>query len=129
MLPHATTEQERELASTGKILLQWAGFLIPPLAFLLHLQLQYILVPFACDGSMLMLHLSTLGMLLVAGGGGWLAWREWERVGRAWPGKGADVPARSRFMAAMGVVNGAFFAMVILAQWLPILFLSPCHRL
>lgn len=67
------------------------------------------------------------GMLLLTAGGGWLAWRAWERVGRGWPGVAGGAVPRSRFLAVVGLVNNAFFAMVILAQWLPIL--SPCHRL
>jgi hypothetical protein len=75
---------------------------------------------------MLSLHLVSLGALLLALGGGAVAWREWRRAGSEWPGEGSGPLVRSRFMAVIGVLASAFFTLVIVAQWIAQLFLNPC---
>src|SRR5215210_1013501 len=99
------TEAERKRKSGGEfsqrrgILWLWAGLLTAPLAFLLHLQVNYMLVTQLCQSQRkIILHLVTLAFLLVAAGGGIVAWRNWEASGRKWPGEGGSVAERSRFM-------------------------------
>jgi hypothetical protein len=55
-----------------------------------------------------------------------VAWREWRRAGEEAPDEGAGTLPRSRFMTAMGLLASPFFALVIVAQWVAVLFLNPC---
>ncbi|HET8657187.1 MAG TPA: hypothetical protein VFL93_16795 [Longimicrobiaceae bacterium] len=105
----------------------WFAVLAGPTAWILGMLANYSLVRVACaKHSMLSLHLVSLGALLLALGGGAVAWREWRRAGSEWPGEGSGPLVRSRFMAVIGVLASAFFTLVIVAQWIAQLFLNPC---
>jgi hypothetical protein len=109
----------------GKLSL-WTGLLAAPIAFLLNLQAMYMLVTLTCDAAGPWLHVSARVTFALAAAGGWVAWRDWRRTGARWPGQGGDAIARSRFLAALGVLGSALFALVIVAQWLATWFLGPC---
>lgn len=107
---------------------QWAGNLLPPIAFLLQLEIAYMLVPRACRaGDVLPVHLAHAGALLLALGGMVLALRQWQRWGRDYPADGPDPETRSRFMATVALLASAGFILVILALWLPTFFFHPCQ--
>lgn len=108
------------------LLSQWAGVLLGPLGWALHLQVSYTLATFACeDVYRLSLHATSLVSLLIAFAGLYFGWRNWQASRDAAP-PGHRV-ARSRFMAASGVALSVFFAIVIVAQWIPMFFLEPCR--
>jgi hypothetical protein len=118
-----------EFSQTRGILWLWAGLLTAPLAFLLHLQINYMLVTQLCQSRhKLILHLVTLGFLLVAAGGGFVAWRNWEASGRKWPGEAGSVAERSRFMSVVGLLLSALIVLALIAQWIPQFIYDPCHR-
>jgi hypothetical protein len=55
-----------------------------------------------------------------------VSWRNWQQLGDGQPrGSEPGVPGRSGFLAAFGVVSGAYFVAVILAQWIPVFFIDP----
>jgi len=118
-----STVDGRELAVLA------AALLVPPLAFLLNLQINYTLVPWACStGHEFVLHLVSVGTLLVAASGGLVAWREWKRCGPGPPeGQGGRAP-HFRFVSVIGILMSSLFALVILAQWIPNFVLSPCQK-
>jgi hypothetical protein len=58
---------------------------------------------------------------------GLLSYRIWRRFARLHEDSGG-VPARSRFMAAVGVLISLLMVLVILAQWLPVFINHPCER-
>jgi cytochrome c biogenesis factor len=106
----------------------WTGLLLPPIAFLISLEVSYALVPAACSsGSELPVHLVHLGCLLLALIGGLIAWRWWKRQGATWAGEEGGPLARSRFMAGLGLLLCALFALVIVAMWIPSFLLDPCQ--
>jgi hypothetical protein len=106
----------------------WAAVLLGPLASLIALQVGYVLAERACGtGQMLPVHLSFLGSLLLALLGAATGWREWRRWGARQAGEGGGREGRSRFLALLGLISGAFFALVIVAQWTANLFLHPCQ--
>lgn len=110
----------------GMLLAQWAGVLLGPFGWALHLQVSYTLATFACDHPWrLSVHVIAVAALALALGGAALGWRNW-RVSRDAPGEGHRVQ-RSRFMALAGILLGAYFALVIVAQWIPTLFIEPCR--
>lgn len=105
----------------------WAGVLVGPTAMLMQLEINYALVPWACRASHTWpLHLVSLLALLLTVVAGMLVWRIWRRV-RTNEDSGG-VLGRSRFMAAVGVLISLLMALVIVAQWLPVFFHSPCER-
>jgi len=111
----------------GKLAL-WIGLVGGPLLALASLHLSYAVVPWSCNaGRELPLHLIAAAALLLAAGTFWLAWRDWTRTGRRWPGEEGDVVGRSRFMATLGVLLAAFFSLVIVAMWVPVLVFSSCQ--
>ncbi len=108
----------------------WAGVLAGPLAWFVQFQVAYWLAPGTCVGTgRLPLHLATLIGLLVALGGGGASWSSWRGTGHDLPSADEEGPlARVRFLAAMGLMSGPLFAVVILAQWFAIVLLDPCPR-
>jgi xanthine/uracil permease len=112
-----------------ELIVMFAAFVLPPLAFLLNLQLSYTLVLWACaTGHVFVLHLISMGTLLLAASGGLIAWRDWQRSGRGWPDERAGSAPRGRFVSVIGILMSVLFSLVILAQWIPNLVLSPCER-
>lgn len=101
---------------------------LAPFAAMLHLQLSYMDVRHACrHASELRLHVETAVLLLVALAGMLVAWRGWHAVGAEWPADEGGAEGRSRFLFAAGLLLSALFALVIVAQWLPLFTLSPCQ--
>jgi nicotinamide riboside transporter PnuC len=105
----------------------WFAVLAGPLAWMLGLNAAYSLVRVACaKNSMLYLHAVSVLTLLLALAGGLVAWREWQRAGREWPGEEGGTLPRSRFMVALGLLASGLFSLVIVAQWIASFFLNPC---
>jgi hypothetical protein len=109
----------------------WFGLLAGPIAWSLRLLISYPLVPVACaQGASSLLHLVSALFLLVALAGGAVAWwsyrqlRAKERSGRG----GADdwTMERTRFMVLLSLLVSGLFALVIVAEWLPVFFTDPC---
>jgi hypothetical protein len=120
---------EGEFAQTrGKVWL-WIGVLTAPLAFLLHLEVNYALVTQLCQSThKLSMYLVTLLFLLIAAGGGFIAWRNWEASGRKWPGESGSVLERSRFMAVVGFLISVLVILAFIAQLIPQFIFDPCQR-
>jgi hypothetical protein len=105
----------------------WFAMLAGPVAWMIGLNADYFLVRLACTKStMIPLHLVTVVTLALAVSGGLVAHRDWKLSGAEWPGEEGGVLGRSRFMSALGILTASFFALVIVAQWLAKLFISPC---
>ena len=103
--------------------------LAAPVAWLFQLQVTYLFVLYACStGQHFTLHLVSILTLVIAAGGGFVAWRNWQQAGREWPNQDEGVIPRSRFMAVLGVLTSALFFLLILASWIPSFFLGPCQR-
>lgn len=108
------------------LLAQWAGVLLGPIGWALNLQVSYTLAAFACeDVWRLSVHGTTAVTLAIALAGLSVGWSNWKASRDAGPE--GDRIDRSRFMAVAGIGLSAFFALVIVAQWIPTLFLEPCR--
>jgi hypothetical protein len=70
--------------------------------------------------------ISATGLAMTAGVG-LLAWAQWQKLGREYPGDGGGAIARSRAMALVGMLQSAFFFVVIIANALPELMLRGCE--
>jgi hypothetical protein len=102
----------------------WPALLAGPVAWAVQLQGVFALSAWANEGGgSVPLHAISALSLLAALGGAALAWRAWRTVG-GWPSgtEGPDV-ARVRYLTVLGVLTGALFAGVIVAQWIAVVML------
>lgn len=105
----------------------WLGLLGGPLAWLAQLGVSYPLVPPSCAaGWGAAFHMVSLAAALVAAASGAVAWQSWRRLRGGPEARGARLQ-RQGFMALGGALASALFLATIVAQWLPVLFLSPCE--
>jgi hypothetical protein len=109
-------------------LLQWIGFFLAPAAFFAHMQIGYVVVPWACatHGDAWM-HVIGLAALALAATGMLAAWRTWMRAGRDVPGESGGALPRTRFLGAIGLGMSAIITLVIFAQWIASFFISTCQ--
>ena len=107
--------------------LLWLAFLAGPVAWALQLQVNYSLTATACAmGGKTFLHLVSLGALLLALAGAFLAWRWWKKLPEGSTEMGDAEESRRRFMALAGVTMCAFFALLIVAAEIPNWTLRVC---
>jgi hypothetical protein len=106
-----------------------ASVLIGPLAFLLNLQINYMLVDLVCQvQGKAGMHLVAAMCLSLTIGSGIVAWRAWHQAGPDFPGDEYGTIGHARFFAFWGLLSSSLFFFVILAQWIPIFILNPCQR-
>ncbi|MFN7931457.1 MAG: hypothetical protein U0Y68_26715 [Blastocatellia bacterium] len=120
---------ENDYKQPRGLLWLWSGVLAGPLAWALSQQVGYLFVTLDCSYTKrLALWPVMLGTILLAGAGAWVSWRNWQEVGNTWPDEGGGVLSRSRFLAFVGLLLSGFSVLVILAEWLPVLFYRQCQR-
>jgi hypothetical protein len=118
-----------ELKSDGGVFALWVGVLLGPAAWAAQQQALYTMVPWACrTGHAAALHAVSVAAVIVAAIGALVARRNWSRAGG---GEMDDddrggARARSRFLALLGLVASAFFALVIVAQGIASFIVRPC---
>ncbi|HSI34169.1 MAG: hypothetical protein ACAI43_05500 [Phycisphaerae bacterium] len=106
----------------------WVGLLGPPLAWLFHLIACYAAVERARESWpwYVTLHVASAVFLATALACGLIAWVDWRRAGRGWPKSEEGGPiGRTRFLAVMGIMSGALFALIIANAWLALFMLDP----
>jgi|SRR3954447_8826222 hypothetical protein len=125
--------------STPSELGQWTGILGPPIAWMLHFQIAYFLVPRECSVQKhLALHVTFVVCFATSIACGVIAYGllglRAARVPAEQSGGAVDTlpdeaaSARPRFMAWVGVMSSAMFTLVILAQWIANFFIDPCWQ-
>jgi hypothetical protein len=124
-----STREERELSEGEGLVEQWAGLLLAPAAFFVHLQVAYAMVSWACvHRGDVWLHVANATSVLLATVGAVVARRVWNRTGRE-PGDGDESRplSRARFLAIVGLASSSVFVLLLLAQWAAQLVISPCQ--
>jgi hypothetical protein len=112
---------------SGDTVALWLGVLSGPVLLLAQQTVAYALVPDACARqSSVFVHLTHAVTLLLIGAGFLLCRRDWVHVGRGQPDERPGPEHRERFLAFGGMVSNAFFALLLLAQWLATALFSPC---
>jgi hypothetical protein len=107
---------------------QWVGLFLAPAAFFAHLQIRYVLVPWACaTNGQLWIHVVDVLALALALLGAFVAWRTWQLAGREQPGEAAGAVPRTRMMGVLGLGASLMFALVLLGQWMTSFFFSACQ--
>ncbi len=125
----AQTPEEGFLRPGGSTRL-WYGVLIGAIAWKLQLVVNYAVVPYACwHRAEWINHAASFATVALALTGCWVSWRSWKETGGSLETDVGGPAGRSGFMALGGIALSALFALHILGQWLPNLFLSPCDGL
>ena len=107
---------------------QWVGLFLAPAAFFTHLQVRYVLVPWACAvNGQIWIHVVDVLALALALLGAFVARRTWERAGREDPSEAGGAMPRTRMLGVLGLGASLMFALVLLGQWMTSFFFSPCQ--
>jgi hypothetical protein len=108
--------------------LQWVALFLAPAAFFAHLQIAYVLVPWACvTRGQLWVHVSGIIAILLALAGAWAGWLVHARSGNTQGNDGAGAVPRTRFLGTVGLCTSAVFALLLIAQWAAGFVISPCQ--
>jgi hypothetical protein len=108
---------------------QLTAFLGGPLAVLLSMQAKYVFVPWACrHETTLLLHVIALAGVALGMASAMLAYHEWRSAGGGWPDDEGGARGRTRFLGLLALLLCGASLIVMLAQWVPELVLSPCQR-
>ena len=111
------------------IAVQGVGILAGPAAWFLDQQVSYSIVQWVCGGGPhVVLHLISLGALVMVGGGAVASWTALQRARPGAVSDGSQPDERGRFMAILGLVSCAFFALVIIAMAVPRVVLDACQQ-
>ena len=106
----------------------WTSVLGGPLVFLLNLEVNDVMVDWACTtGNDWALHLVHFVSLVLAATCTLLGVTLLRRVSGAGLDHGGS-DSRSRLLATLGILSGALFAVRVLAQWIPVMVLGTCLR-
>src|SRR4051812_39624612 len=107
----------------------WFPILIPPLATLMQLAVNYALVPLACATQQhAPIHLVSAATLAVAIAGMVMAHGAWRESGPDALPDGAAEASRTHFLSLMGVLIAALMGLATIAQWSTAIFIPPCVR-
>lgn len=119
---------EREVTRGRGLVLSWVGLLLAPAVFFAHLQIAYVMVPWACiHHGEVWIHLVGAVAVAATAAGAWVAWRAWNEGGRDAPGDGGGTMSSARLLAVGGLSMSALLALLIAMQWVATFFISPCQ--
>jgi hypothetical protein len=108
--------------------LQWVGFFFAPAVFFAHLQIGYVLIPWACTTHRdFWVHAVGIAAVILAALGTTAAWITWMRAGREVPGEGPGALPRTRFIGATGLGMNAVITLILLLQWVAGFFIGTCQ--
>jgi len=112
---------------SGNAFSLWIGLLLPPIAWALQMQINYVLVPFECyGGSRLPLFLVTVVALVITLAAGLVSFDGWRKRNQLLEEAADGVGSRVRFMFLLGMLTSAMFFVVIAAQGLATIVFHPC---
>ena len=105
----------------------WTGVIGGPLIWLIYLQVNYMLVPWAChSGHKGVLLLVAAITLIITAGTGVVAWRAWNWSGPTDETDEGGPIGRSRFMALTGIGVAALITLLVAASFIPIIVYQAC---
>jgi hypothetical protein len=128
-MKHEAATRE-EFCRPGRVASLWAIFLGPAVLWLCQFQIIYALVVWACaHGRHEVIPLTSGISFLLAGGFGWLSFSNWRDAKQPAAGDPAYAERRrTRFMAQVGAMMTALFALLIAVQGVAVVFFDPCQQ-
>lgn len=92
-------------------------------------QLSYGLVTWACTRDIrFLVHLPTIGALIIVAASAIHGARHLQAAGPRFPEDERSSDARERYMAVLALLSSGFATLLVVAQWLPTVFIHPCQR-
>jgi hypothetical protein len=133
-----TLVKERVLGSHEERapVLQWVGFLLAPVAFFAHLEIAYLLIPWACARQApIWPHLLGAAAVLVAAAGIGAAWLTRVRTrsdrntpqASGHPVEGPGAIPRTRFLGDTGLGLSGLLTLILLMQFIAGFFITVCQ--
>jgi hypothetical protein len=105
----------------------WSGLVVPPVSWFISLEANFSLAPLACSGhGKALLYLVSgvaLALALAGGGTSWFQHRLLKEANELPP----EIHNRNEALAVAGSGLGFLFALVIVAQSIPVLLFSGCE--
>jgi hypothetical protein len=123
-----TPDSFKGFAAGGGTTPLWLGILGAPIVWAIQFQTCYALVPWVCNHdwhALLWLVPLLAVMLTIVGGIG--CFLTWQRVGGGWPSSFDSIEERTRFLAVLGMLISAAFAMLIVWQAIASFYIHPCY--
>jgi hypothetical protein len=113
----------------GRCAAGWFALLAGPIAWIMHLQVVYALVPWDClTGRHWVLHTVTAAFLLITIASAVVAIGLYRKEGRRWPtGEDDGKLGTLRLMAAVGMMSGVLFTIAIIGQEIATFYIHPCQ--
>lgn len=114
---------------TGRCAAGWFALLAGPIAWIMHLQVVYALVPWDClTGRKWVLHTVTAAFILITVASTVVGIVLYRKEGRRWPsGEDEGKPGTLRLMAAVGIMSGVLFTLAIVGQEIATFYIHPCQ--
>ena len=107
----------------------WTSVLGGPFLFLLNLEVNYVMVDWACNtGNDWALHVVHFVSFVLSAACALLGVMLLRRVRRSGPDTDRASDARSRLLATLGISSGTLFAVSVFAQWIGLMVLGTCLR-
>jgi len=107
----------------------WTSVLGGPFLFLLNLEVNYVMVDWACNtGNDWALHVVHFVSFVLSAACALLGVMLLRRVRRSGPDTDRASDARSRLLATLGISSGTLFAVSVFAQWIGVMVLGTCLR-
>jgi len=125
-VPEPVAPGTRPVKPEGEAKMLVAGMLAAPVAWLIHLAVSFSIVRGSCEsGAWWVHHVVAAAALALALPGGWAALKEWRET----PKEEDPAPRgrhRTHFLAIAGIVNSAFFSLIIIIAWAAVFIVPPC---
>ena len=129
MKPRSDDPMDRVPGSPRPEIPIWFANLAPPIAALAHLQFSFVLEHTACaTQSKIGMHVITIALLAIVIWAGFVAKRQWAKLGADDPKQLPGPLGPRRLLALLGMIGAFIFGLFILAQWFPNLVLGTCVR-
>lgn len=123
--PEAARREQAPVSDTAL----WTAVLVGPIVFLLNLQVNYVMLDWACaSGNEWALHVAHAVAVAVAAAGALVSRSFWQRAGGSSPDSAGGSAARTRLLGAVGVLSGVLFALSVATQWLTVMIQGTCLR-
>ena len=107
----------------------WTSVLGGPFLFLLNLEVNYVMVDWACNtGNDWALHVVHVLSLVLSASCALLGLTLLQRVRHAGPDSDRAADARSRLLATLGILSGTLCTVSVFAQWIGVIVLGTCLR-